>query len=139
MTTYIRHQTSLKIVVKELERVIENIHNIYKPKIITLVGDVNIDIFNPPQRWKNFVKNNSLRTTITTYTRYDQVHKTKKSIDTILTNANMAVSAGTLMQISDHLGTYTIFRKISKLTHKTNKILSKNRYERIKDKMIESI
>ena len=128
MTTYIRHQTSLKIVVKELERVIENIHNIYKPKIITLVGDVNIDIFNPPQRWKNFVKDNNLRTTITSYTRYDQVHQTKTCIDTILTTANMAVTAGTLTQISDHLSTYIVFHKISKHTHKTHKTLSRNRY-----------
>jgi hypothetical protein len=128
--------------ITNLQNSINKIHTKYPKTSITIIGDINIDLLNPPADMKDFMIDNNLHTTITTPTRYDPHHHTATLIDVIITTlTDTATTAGTLSPpITDHLPIYTIFHNtVPRQKARKQKQLSTKRYIRQKDTILPQI
>jgi hypothetical protein len=99
---------------------------------VTIVGDLNLDLFKITHKLHDFLLETGLHTTITTPTRYEwgNTPLTSTLIDVVMTTmTHTPVTAGTYSSpISDHLPIYAIFHTPTKRRPKNKtKTLSRAR------------
>jgi hypothetical protein len=110
--------------------------------MITIQGDLNLDLLTMTRTLHDFLVHNGLTTTITTPTRHHHATGTSTLIDpTLTTCTTMQITAGTISPpITDHLPTCTIFHTpTSRTNSNTTKTLTKNRYNRYKSDILPDI